>query len=45
MYRIIIINELYNVTVHQVGHLPTVVLGCTVSTTLNSLCQVIVKMY
>ena len=33
MYRIITINVLYNVIVHQVGHLPTAVPGCTVSKT------------
>ena len=35
MYRIIIIikNVLYNVIVHQVGHLPRVVPTCTVSKT------------
>jgi len=33
MYRIIIINVSYNVIVHQVGHLPTVIPGCTVSKT------------
>jgi len=31
MYRIIIINVLYKVIVHQVGHLPRVVPGCMVS--------------
>jgi hypothetical protein len=31
MYRIIILNVLYNVIVHQVGHLPRVMPGCTVS--------------
>jgi len=33
MYRIVIINVLYTVIVHQVGHLPRVVPGCTVSKT------------
>jgi len=33
MYRIIIINVLYNVIEHQVGHLSRVVPGCTVSKT------------
>jgi len=31
MYRIITINVLYNVIVHQVGHLPRAVPGRTVS--------------
>jgi len=31
MYRIKIINVLYNVIVHQVGNLPRVTPGCTVS--------------
>ena len=30
MYRITVIKVLYNVIVHQVGRLPTVVPGCTV---------------
>ena len=33
MQRIIIINVLYDVIVHQVGHLPTAIPGCTVSKT------------
>jgi len=33
MYRTTIINISYNVIVHQVGHLPRVVPGCTVSKT------------
>ena len=33
MYRIIIINVLYNIFVHQVGHLSRVIAGCTVSKT------------
>jgi len=33
MYRITIINVLYNVIVHQVGHLPTVIPECTVNRT------------
>ena len=36
MYSIIIINVLYNVIVHQVGHLPRVAPWCTVSRTWNS---------
>jgi len=36
MYRIIIINVLCNVIVHQVGHLLRVVAGCTISKTWNS---------
>jgi len=36
MWKIIIINILYKVIVHQVGHLPRVVAGCTVSKTWNT---------
>jgi len=36
MYRIIIINVLYNIIVQQVVHLPTAVPGCTVSKTYNT---------
>ena len=35
MYRIIIINVLHNLIVHQVGHLPRFVPGCTVSKAYN----------
>ena len=35
MYRIIIINVLHNVIVHQVGHLTRVIPGCMVSKILK----------
>jgi len=37
MYRIIIINLLYNVIVHQVGHLARIQQGCSVSKTKSLL--------